>query len=99
MMTLSKNEAYRLAKRAAELNAKVLRGTLSITPNGPTVNDVEVLAWLSEHADTELILIAAPIDRKKSMLSGIKTCHTCGRDYEGETCPYCANVRARLRGT
>jgi hypothetical protein len=97
-MAISKDEAYRLAKIAAELNAKILRGSLQITATGPVIGDVDVLAWLKEQAGPELLLIVAPVDSLRSAATEVKSCQTCGRDYEGDSCPHCANARARLRG-
>jgi hypothetical protein len=96
-MTLSKSEARRLAKNAAELDANVLRGLLEIGPDGATVNGTNILEWLAQYADGELILVAAPVGNDRFIESDIKSCHTCGRDYQGERCPYCAEARARLR--
>ena len=94
-MPINKSDARRLAKEGLEVGAKVLRGVLTDGPDGPTINDKRVLDWLAEHTESEIVLIAAPIDRGLS--KGIKTCYTCGRDYEGNTCPRCARARARLR--
>ena len=95
-LTVSKSEARRLAKDGLEMGAHVLRGVLKVGPDGITVNDTNITEWLSRHADSELILIAVPVGR--AIEDEIKSCRRCGRDYEGESCPYCAEARARLRG-
>lgn len=96
-MAVSKSEARKLAKDGLEMGAHVLRGVLKVSPGGVTVNDIDITEWLSRHIDSELILIAVPIG-KTAGDKEIKSCPRCGRDYEGEGCPYCAEARARLRG-
>jgi hypothetical protein len=96
-MAISKSEARRLAINSVEVGAHVLRGVLTIGADGLKVGERDVSEWLAQHANTELILIAAPIGQI-AIESEIKTCYTCGRDYTGNTCPYCAEARARLRG-
>jgi hypothetical protein len=96
-LTVSKNEARRLAKDGLEMGAHVLRGVLSLGPDGITVNEINITEGLARHAGSELILIAVPIG-KTTADQEIKSCRRCGRDYEGEFCPYCAEARARLRG-
>ena len=39
----------------------------------------------------------AAID-KDTPIAYVRTCRTCGQDYEGRTCPHCEQVRRRLRG-
>ncbi len=97
-MTISKSEARRLAKSAAEMDARVLRGVLKIGPHGAKVDDTDVLEWLARYAGSEMLLIAAPVQKRSYFEDELKSCTTCGRDYKGDTCPHCAEVRARLRG-
>ena len=96
-MTISKSDARRLTKEATEIGARVLRGVLKVDSEGAKIGDSNVLEWLSQYADTELILIVSPVGRSY-IESEVKICYTCGRDYTGDTCPYCAEARARLRG-
>jgi hypothetical protein len=96
-MGISKSEARRLGLSAVELGAQVLRGVVTIGPDGAKIDGTDISAWLAEHAEAELVLIAAPVDQ----LAGeneTKICFTCGREYQGNNCPHCAEVRARLRG-
>lgn len=96
-MAISKSDARKLAINVSEMGAQVLRGVLTVGPEGAKINEVSVLDWLSQHAGSEVMLIATPVGSKVS--SGEeKACSRCGRDYKGETCPYCAEARARLRG-
>lgn len=96
-MAISKSEARKLAKNGMELGAQVVRGVLTAGPEGLTVDGKDITAWLAQHAGSEVILIAAPVE-KIAIESQIKTCYTCGRDYKGDSCPHCATARARLRG-
>jgi len=96
-MAISKSEARKLAKDGLEMGAHVLRGVVTVGPDGVKVDDRDITEWLAQHEDSELILIAAPVG-KIAIESEIKTCYTCGRDYPGHTCPHCAEARARLRG-
>jgi hypothetical protein len=96
-MTISKSDARRLTISVTEMGAQVLRGVLTVGPEGAKINGINVVEWLTRHADTELMLIATPVGA--AVLQGeLQTCQRCGRDYKGEACPYCAEVRARLRG-
>jgi hypothetical protein len=96
-MEISKSEARQLGINAAEMGAHVLRGVVTIGPDGARINETNVSEWLAQHVDSELMLIAAPVG-KIIIESELKSCYTCGRDYKGETCPHCAEARARLRG-
>jgi glyoxylate carboligase len=97
-MPISKNQARQLAKTSMEMGARVLRGSLTVAENGVvSINHTELVAWLAEFAGSEVILVASPvgwgvIDEE------VKSCYTCGRDYTGDACPHCAQVRSRLRG-
>ncbi|MCG3208244.1 MAG: hypothetical protein FOGNACKC_01847 [Anaerolineae bacterium] len=96
-MAISRSDARQLAKHSAEMGARVLRGTLTIEPDGLTIDGTRLAEFLAEYNGSEFILIAAPIGRSY-IESEIKTCFTCGRDYRGDQCPHCAEARARLRG-
>lgn len=96
-MAISKDEARRLAINVTEMGGQILRGTLTIGPAGAAVNQVDLLEWLAERANTEIMLMAVPIAGANSN-GELKTCPRCGRDYRGDTCPHCAEIRARLRG-
>ena len=95
-MAISKSEARKLAKDGLEMGANVIRGVVTIGPDGVKVDDRDIAEWLARYADSELILIAAPVG-KIAIESAVKTCYTCGRDYTGDTCPHCAEARARSR--
>lgn len=98
-MGISKSEARRLGLSAVELGAHVLRGVVTIGPDGAKIDGTDISEWLADYADAELVLIAAPVDALAGGKDAKKICYTCGRDYEGDSCPHCAEVRARLRGS
>ncbi len=79
------------------MGARVLRGTLTIEANGMRIGENDLAAWLAANAGKEIILVAAPVG-KSVVDHDIKTCYTCGREFKGNSCPHCAEVRARLRG-
>ncbi len=97
-MTISKNEARRLARQAAEMSASVLRGELKIGLNGATIDGTDLLDWLANRTEGEVILVAASVDQSGVQSNITRTCQRCGRDYQGETCAHCAQIRQRLRG-
>lgn len=97
-MAISKSEARRLTRISQEAGARVLRGKLAIGPDGAiTINDKALSEWLHTYENTEVLLVASPVDNI-TFEDEVRTCYTCGRDYKGATCPHCAEVRARLRG-
>ncbi len=98
-MAISKSEARRLVKNGMEMGAQVWRGIIRINESTGeiTIGDKNLLDELARYAGAEVVLVAAPIE-KIAIESELKTCLTCGRDYTGDSCPHCAQVRARLRG-
>ena len=98
MTAIPRASALKLASTAHELGAEALRGTLEQNEEGRwTIGHIEIESWLSRYANQELVLVAAVIDQETPMVY-TRTCRTCGRDYEGRTCPHCDAVRRRLRG-
>jgi len=97
-VAISKSEARRLTRVGMEAGARVLRGKLTIGPDGiVTINDKALAEWLQTYNDEDVIFIAAPVGNI-AIENEVKTCYTCGRDYKSTACPHCAEVRARLRG-
>jgi hypothetical protein len=94
---VSKSDAQELASQAIDMGARVLRGFLH---RGEAeewiVGSTDVNVWLSRYEGFELILFAVPIEERGT--AEIKTCRTCGREYEGDACPHCQTARERLRG-
>ena len=98
MSSIPRANALQLASTARDLGAEALRGTLEQNEDGHwTIGYIEIESWLSRYAGQELVLAVAAIDHKTPM-AYIRTCRTCGDEYEGRTCPHCEAVRRRLRG-
>ena len=96
-MALSKVNALRLASKAIDMGAAALRGPIRLGEEGQfTIGDRNLSEWLSRYAGQEVIVILAPVDASSYVER--RQCGVCGRDYEGEECPHCAQARARLRG-
>jgi rubrerythrin len=97
MSPIPKSSALKLASTAHELGAEALRGTLEKNEAGRwTIGYIEIESWLSRHAGQEIVLALAVIDQN-TLAAYTRTCRTCGREYEGRTCPHCEEVRLRLR--
>ena len=96
-MAISKSEARKLTINVTELGAQVLRGILTVEGETATINNVDLVEWLTRHAGMEIMLIATPVGHAVDS-SDVRSCSRCGRDYQGDACPYCAEARARLRG-
>jgi hypothetical protein len=96
-MTVSRNEAQRLSKDAAEIGARMVRGVLKVGTDGAKVGQTDLLAWLAKDAGSDVMLIALPLGARLGQ-DEVKICYTCGRNYTGEACPHCTEARARLRG-
>ncbi len=97
MSSTSKGNALKLASTAHELGCEALRGTLEQNEAGRwTLSYVELESWLSRYAGQELVLAVAAIEPEAAK-AYTRTCRTCGRDYEGASCPHCDEIRRRLR--
>jgi hypothetical protein len=94
---VSKSDAQELASQAIDMGAGAVRGFLH---RGEAeewiVGSTNVNTWLRKYEGFELILLALPVGEQGT--AEIKTCRTCGREYEGDACPYCQTARKRLRG-
>jgi rubrerythrin len=98
MSSIPRENALKLADAARDQGAEALRGILEQNEEGRwTVGHIEVESWLSRHAGLELVLVVAAID-KETPMAFVRTCRTCGNEYEGRNCPHCEAVRRRLRG-
>jgi hypothetical protein len=93
----SKSDAQELASQAIDMGAGALRGFLHRGQEEEwIVGSTDVNAWLGRYEGLELILLAVPIGERGT--GEMKTCRTCGREYEGDACPHCQTARKRLRG-
>ena len=98
MSSVPRATALKLASTAHDLGAEALRGTLERNESGRwLIGHIEIESWLSRHEGREIVLAVAAIDQETPMVY-LRTCRTCGNDYEGRTCPHCEAVRRRLRG-
>jgi len=97
MSSVPKASALRLASTAHELGADVLRGTLEQNEAGRwMIGHTEIETWLAHCAGQETVLAMVSINQDVPTGQN-RTCRTCGREYEGRTCPHCEEVRSRLR--
>lgn len=97
MSSTSKGNALKLASVAQDLGGEALRGILERNEAGNwTISYVELESWLSRYAGQELVIAVAAIE-PESARPYTRTCRTCGRDYEGASCPHCDEIRRRLR--
>lgn len=94
---ISKSDAQELASQAIDMGAGALRGVLHRGEAGEwIVGNTDMNTWLGRYEGFELILLAVPIGEGRT--PDMKTCRTCGREYEGDVCPHCQEARKRLRG-
>ena len=96
-MALTKASALRLTGLAMQEGAVAVRGRLSQGEGGEyRVGDRNLSECLTQYEGREVIVILAPVDN--ALHAQVRQCGVCGRDYEGDECPFCAKARARLRG-
>jgi hypothetical protein len=97
-MAIPKSSVQELATKAHEMGADVLRGPLQrLDEEGCwTIGNIHLKDWLARYESRDLILIAAVVGEGQEPAKN--TCGTCGREYIGHECPYCREVRERLRG-
>jgi rubrerythrin len=98
MAIIPRASALQLASTAREMGAEALRGVVEQNAEGRwTVGHIEVESWLSRFNGMEVVLTLAAIDAETPK-AYVRTCRTCGNEYEGRTCPHCEAVRRRFRG-
>ncbi len=96
-MSVRKASVLELATAAYDLDAPVLRGRLTKSPDGTwTVGGVSVEGRLVPFEGQEIVLIIASLDDTREVSP--RTCPRCGREYTGAYCPHCREARLRLRG-
>ena len=96
-MSVRKASVLELATAAYDLDASVIRGRLTKSPDGSwTITGVGVDDWLAKYVGQEIVLIAASMDDSRQVSP--RTCPRCGREYTGAYCPHCREARLRLRG-
>ncbi len=88
---------YKLAAAAQEMDLDALHGRLQQDSQGQWwVGSLSLEQWLQKYAGQELILVFGSLDDNREV--EVRTCRTCGRDYQGLECPTCLDNRKRLRG-
>lgn len=97
MSALRRSAILKFASRAYEMDLAVLNGTLRRDETGRwQINDQDINTWLSAHADEEIVLVLGSLADERPV--EVRTCRTCGRDYQDLDCPHCRANRIRLRG-
>ncbi len=88
---------YKLAASAQEANLDVMSGDLHCDEDGRwTIGFQDLSAWLAAHDGEELVLVFGSLEDERPL--EIRTCRTCGRDYQDLECPHCRANRIRIRG-
>jgi len=98
MRAIRKADIRRLTTEAFKLDGRSLEGILRRdTLNGQfSINGIAIDEWLAREENKEVSLLLIPSESDRPMET--QTCNTCGREYSGASCPYCREVRYRLRG-
>lgn len=87
----------RLAASAYEMDLDVVDGLLQQDENGRwLIGDQPLDDWLVKHAGQELVMVLGALNDQRQLQ--VRTCRTCGRDYQDLDCPTCRANRQRLRG-
>lgn len=94
---VSKSDVQELASQAIDMGAGALRGVLHRGEAEEwVVGSTDVNSWLGRYDGFELVLLVMPMGERGA--AEMKTCRTCGREYEGDVCSHCQTARKRLRG-
>ena len=98
MSAYRKANIRQLTSEAYQLSAKVMAGVVRQDEESGRwmVGNTPMGEWLAQHAGQDVTCILIPTEDDHPMEA--KVCQTCGRDYVGTSCPYCREVRLRLRG-
>ncbi len=88
---------YKLSVAAQEADLDAMSGVLEQDENGRwKIGFQDLSAWLSAHKGEELVLVLGALEDERPI--EVRTCRTCGRDYQDLECPHCRANRIRLRG-
>lgn len=98
MRAYRKANIRQLTNEAYQLEGRVAQGKLHRNPEDGRwmVGNTPLNEWFEQNQDEDVSLILIPTESKAPMEK--QTCRTCGREYIGSSCPYCREVRFRLRG-
>lgn len=87
----------RLAATAFEMKLDVMDGALTRGEDGRwLIGKHDLLTWLERHSGEDVVLVLGALEDDRPM--EVRTCRTCGRDYQDIECPTCRANRMRLRG-
>ncbi len=88
---------YKLASAAQEMDLDAMHGIVRQDADGRWwIGSYDLERWLKAHEGQELVAVMGSLDDDREVQ--VRTCRTCGRDYQGLECPYCRENRLRLRG-
>ncbi|MBN1919977.1 MAG: hypothetical protein JW892_01930 [Anaerolineae bacterium] len=98
MRAIRKADIRRLTTETYKLDGRSLEGVLrrDATDGRLSINGVAIEQWLAGEENKEISLLVIPSESDRPVET--QTCNTCGREYTGSSCPYCREVRYRLRG-
>ncbi len=98
MRAYRKANIRQLTSEAYQLEGRVTEGVLRRNPEDGRwmVGSTPLNSWLERNEGEDVTLILIPAESERPMEKQI--CGTCGREYVGSSCPYCREVRFRLRG-
>jgi hypothetical protein len=88
---------YKLAAAAQEADLDVMTGVLEQDEDGRwRIGLQDLSAWLTTHSGEDLVVVLGSLEDERPL--EVRTCRTCGRDYQDIECPTCRANRIRLRG-
>ena len=97
MFNQRRSAILRLATHAQETGLDVATGVLQQNETGRwLLGSRDLLTWLGEHEGEDLVLVLGSLADDRPV--AVRTCGTCGRDYQDVECPTCRGNRMRLRG-
>ncbi len=98
MRAARKAQIRRLTLEAYQIEGKVARGILHRAPEDGRwmVGDTSLDEWLAQNEGQDITAILIPTESDRQLET--RVCRTCGREYSDTSCPYCREVRLRLRG-
>lgn len=98
MTAYRKASIRELTQAAARLDGRFIQGQLRRDPETGKwmVGSTTLDEWVARHDGQEVTMMMLSMDEGRELEK--RTCRTCGRDFIGYECPYCREVRLRLRG-
>jgi hypothetical protein len=97
MSAIRRAAIHKLAAAAYEMDLDTMTGTVTQDENGRwRIGDYDLGSWLASHKEEEIVLVLGSLADERPV--EMRSCRTCGRDYNELECPYCRANRIRLRG-